>query len=185
MRKTHPDGPAPPVLIVVTGPPGSGKSTIAAGLRAKLSLPLIAKDHLKEVLAEALAIRGGRAASEPLGGATFEVLAHVVHELLRSGVSVIAEGNFTAGSSLLIDLPPVRTVQVHVTAAPALLRARMLERAADRHAVHWDAEAATEVAARAATGEWPPLPLDGALIEVDTTTWPDLDELTAQVADLV
>jgi hypothetical protein len=54
--------------------------------------------------------------------------------------------------------------------------------AADRHPVHWDAEAASEVAVRAAAAEWPPLSLAGELIEIDTTAWPDLDELTARVA---
>ncbi len=169
-----------PMLIVVTGPPGSGKSTIAAALRDRLGLPLIAKDGLKEVLGEALAIRG-RSESQPLGAATFELLAHVVHELLENGVSVIAEGNFTAESALFGALPPARIVQVHVSAEPALLRARMLDRAAKRHPVHWDGEAADEVAERAAADEWQPLPLDGDLLEVDTTSWPDVDDVTRNV----
>ena len=65
---------------------------------------------------------------------------------------------------------------MHVTAEPELLRARMLDRAAGRHPVHWDGEAADEVAGRAAADEWQPLPLDGDLLEVDTTSWPDLDD---------
>jgi hypothetical protein len=95
---------------------------------------------------------------------------------------VIAEGNFTAGSALFTELPPARIVQVHAAAEPSLLHTRMLDRAADRHPVHWDAEAASEVAVRAAAAEWPPLSLAGELIEIDTTAWPDLDELTARVA---
>lgn len=185
MSASHPQNPAGgPTLVVVTGPPGSGKSAIAAALRARLMLPLVAKDALKEVLGEALHVEG-RADSQQLGGAIFFLLAHVVHELLASGISVIAEGNFTAQSALFTNLPPSRIVQVHVTAEPELLRARMLERAGDRHAVHWDREAAEEVAARAATGEWAALPLAGELIEVDTTAWPDLDEIAARVAQLV
>ena len=164
----------------MTGPPGSGKSTIATALRGQLAFPLISKDGLKEVLGDALAVRG-RLESEPLGAATFEVLAHVVHELLENGVSVIAEGNFTPASALLRDLPPARIVQVHVTAEPELLRARMLDRAAGRHPVHWDGEAADEVAGRAAADEWQPLPLDGDLLEVNTTSWPDLDAVTGNV----
>jgi predicted kinase len=182
---SHPQNPAgDPVLVVVTGPPGSGKSAIAASLRARLGLPLVAKDTLKEVLGEALGV-DGRTDSQRLGGAIFVLLAHVVHELLANGVSVITEGNFTAQSALFADLPSARIVQVHVTAEPELLRARMLERAGDRHAVHWDREAADEVAARAATGEWAALPLAGELVEVDTTAWPNLDEIAALVAQLV
>lgn len=172
------------MLVVVTGPPGSGKSAVAAALRRRLGLPLIAKDTLKEVLGEALDIRG-RVESQPLGAAIFELLASIVHELLASGVSVVAEGNFHAASTLFADLPPARIVQVHVTADPALLRTRMLERAETRHPVHWDAEAADEVARRASAGEWCALSLQGELVEIDTTTWPHLDEVVARVAQLV
>jgi adenylate kinase family enzyme len=38
------------MLIVVTGAPGSGKSTIAVPLAGRLGLPLIAKDDIKEAL---------------------------------------------------------------------------------------------------------------------------------------
>ena len=172
------------MLVVVTGPPGSGKTAIAAELRYRLRLPLVAKDALKEVLGEALQVEG-RADSQRLGGAIFHLLAHVVHELLANGVSVIAEGNFEAESPLFTGLPAARIVQVHVTAEPELLRTRMLERAADRHSVHWDQDAADEVAARATAGAWSALPLDGVLIEVDTTEWPDLDELATGLARLL
>jgi predicted kinase len=175
---------AVPVLVVVTGPPGSGKSAIAAALRERLGWPLLAKDSLKEVLGGALEIHG-RGESQPLGAAVFTLLAHLAHELLANNVSLIVEGNFQAASALFAGLPPARIVQVHVTAEPELLRDRMLERAEHRHPVHWDADAADEVAARAAAGDWPALPLEGDLVEIDTSTWPDLPELAARVAQLV
>src|SRR3954466_15378346 len=83
-----------PRLVVVTGPPGAGKTTIASALRERLGLPLIAKDTLKEALGEALEVAGDRHASERLGVATFHVQLGIVRELLVTGVSVIAEGNF-------------------------------------------------------------------------------------------
>jgi predicted kinase len=182
---TQPQSPAgAPVLVLVTGPPGSGKSAVAATLREQLQLPLIAKDSLKEALGDALAVQG-RAESQPLGAAVFMLLARVAHELLANNVSLIAEGNFQAASALFVDLPPARIVQVHVTAEPALLRTRLLERAEHRHPVHWDAEAADEVAARAAAGDWPALPLGGELVEIDTTTWPDLHVVAARVGERV
>jgi hypothetical protein len=57
----------------------------------------------------------------------------------------------------------------------------MLNRGVDRHPVHYDDEAADEVSTRAAGGEWQPLTIGGCLIEIDTTTWPDLDEVLATV----
>jgi len=169
-----------PRLIVVTGPPGAGKTTIAGTLRDRLGLPLIAKDALKETLGDALEVHGGdREESRRLGAATFEVQLAVVRELLAAGVSLVVEGNFAVERAprWFAGLPPVRITQVHVTAAPATLRERMVSRDTHRHPVHYDRDAADEVLERAAAGEWPPLPLGGALVEVDTTVWPDLDEV--------
>jgi predicted kinase len=42
------------MLVLVTGLPGSGKTTLAAPLAAKLDLPLIAKDRFKELLFDVL-----------------------------------------------------------------------------------------------------------------------------------
>jgi predicted kinase len=168
-----------PRLIVVTGPPGAGKTTIAAALQARFGFPLITKDALKETLGGALGV-DDRARSQELGPAVFELLGLVVRELLGHGVSVIGEGNFTERSTLFAGLPPAEVVQVHVTAEPETLRRRLHERET-RHPVHYDREAADEVSARAAGGEWPALSIGGRLIEIDTTTWPNLDEVLSTI----
>jgi len=122
-----------------------------------------------------------RAESQRLGVAVFQLLADVVHELLRAGVSVIAEGNFVAGTALFRDLPDASIVQVHVSASPEVIAERLRGRDSHRHPVHYDAEAADEIAARVAAGAWEALPLAGRLVTVDTTVWPDLDEVCALV----
>jgi predicted kinase len=166
-------------LIVVTGPPAAGKSTIARAVADLLGWPLVAKDAIKETLAEALDVHG-RAESQALGVATFEVLFHVLDELLRARVSAVAEGNF-ARTEPFARLPPARALQVHVSAPPETLRARLADRPG-RHAVHYDAEAAAEIADRAAAGEWEPLPLDAELLRVDTEPFPDVGEVAGRVA---
>ena len=143
-------------------------------------MPLLAKDALKEELGDALSIRGS-ADSRRLGSAVFELLGSLVRELLSAGVSLVLEGNFAAGSPALADLPPARIVQVHLSAPPERLRARLLERDAHRHPVHYDREAADEIAERAARGEWQPLSLGGTLFELDASGPIDVAALAAEI----
>jgi predicted kinase len=174
-----------PRLVVVTGPPGSGKTTIAAALRERLGLPLIAKDAIKEALGDALEFDGDRHASRRLGVATFGVQFAIVRELLASGVSLIAEGNFRS-DEWFRSLPPARVAQVHVTAAPDAVRQRLLARDRHRHRVHYDREAADEVAESVRAGEWNALPLPGTVIALDTTdAWPDAAAVAARVRQVL
>src|SRR5437879_5794903 len=98
-----------PRLVIVSGPPGAGKTTVAGALREHLGLPLIAKDTLKELLGDAFGV-DDRARSQQLGSVVFELIALVIKELLEQGVSVIAEGNFTPRSTLVSALPPAEIV---------------------------------------------------------------------------
>jgi predicted kinase len=68
------------VLVLVTGPPASGKTTLAVPLAATLGLPLIGKDLIKEALFDALGT-GDRAWSRRLGRTSYEVLYAVAGAL--------------------------------------------------------------------------------------------------------
>jgi predicted kinase len=163
-----------PLLVVVTGPPASGKTTIARALSHKLRLPLVAKDDLKETLFDALGI-GDREWSRTLGRAAFALMFHLLEEQLSAGCSVVAEANFRE----FAQMPPHRGFQVYCTAPHEVLLERYAMRS--RHPGHLDEEVLAELRGGVLDG-YKPLALGTTLIELDTSGEVDLDALVAQVS---
>jgi predicted kinase len=173
------DVPAPPrrAAVVVNGPPGSGKTTLAAPLAAALGLPLLAKDAVKETLLDELGY-ADRAASRRIGAASGEVLwtvlggcpdgAVVESWLAPSLRAVVRAGLERAGIE--------RVVEVWCACPPEVARRRYAARA--RHPGHFDAELLDDLDEVLAGAE--PLGL-GPVLEVPTDRPVDV----AAVADAV
>ena len=80
-------------LIIVTGFPATGKTTIASHLSKTLILPLFTKDTYKELLFDQLGVKD-RAWSRQLGKAAIEILFRELEECLKADVSIIVDANF-------------------------------------------------------------------------------------------
>lgn len=160
-----------PTVVVVTGPPASGKSTIARELARELGVPFVSKDDLKERLYETF---GNDDALEPaIDGAALAILFSVAHGNLAAGVDVLVESNFDADTdtSRFRDLD-ARIVQIHCGGDADELVRTFAERARDgrRHPGHDDEPAdAEEVRRKIQAGCWGPLDLPGDLIRLDVT----------------
>ena len=83
-------------ILVITGLPASGKTTLARQLARRYRVALLAKDCFKEPLFDALGA-GDAAHSRRLSDISYEILFNVARELANAGTDFILEGNFRRG----------------------------------------------------------------------------------------
>jgi predicted kinase len=129
-----------PTLVVVSGPAGSGKTTLAHELARAIPCPAICRDEIKEGMAHA-AEGFEPAPGDALTRRTLPVFFAVVRLLLEHGVTVVAEAAFqdvvwSPNLELLTPLAETRVVQCHTE--PATAARRIAERGGARR-VHADA----------------------------------------------
>jgi predicted kinase len=172
------------VLVVVTGPPASGKTSLARALAHELDLPWISKDALKETLYDLFG--SGEELEQRLEEAARRLLLTVAEQQLASDLSAIVESNFDRDAELeplerLWREHPTRVVQIHCGGEEAQLLERFAERAAsdERHPGHEDRP--EEVRDDLERGRWDPLDLPGELIEVDLGEEPDVAALAKRL----
>ncbi|BCJ35457.1 hypothetical protein Athai_29600 [Actinocatenispora thailandica] len=82
-----------PTLVVVSGHPGSGKTTLAHRLAARLGCPAICRDEIKEGMVLGLPDYTA-AEGDAYTRRTFEVFFATLDLLSRNGVSLVAEAAF-------------------------------------------------------------------------------------------
>lgn len=166
-----------PVLIIVNGLPGTGKTTLARRLAADIHLPIFSRDGLYETLYDALECRSN--GSPPLlGSAAFALLYQVVGSVLAAGQSVIVEQFFgrpelrTAELLRLQHRYNFKPFQILCRAEGGVLLERFLARVGteERHGGHQDREWLEQNKARLLQEHLAPLALGGQLVEIDTTT---------------
>ncbi len=164
-----------PLLVVVSGKPATGKTTLGQRLAADLGLPFFARDALKETLFDALGV-ADRAWSRRLGAASFALLRRLTENMLSAGCSLVIEANFSAANDApfyqsLATRYGALVAQVWLTAAPATIARRFEQRAAsaERHPGHVELANMAEFRPALLRADDAPLPLDGALYAVDTT----------------
>jgi len=168
--------------VVVSGAPGTGKSTLAAALADSLQLPLLSLDQIKEALADVLGL-GDELWSNRVGDAA----AEVVFRLAKSVPGVVAEGWWRRDRRVRAVEEFQGCIEVFCRCDPAVAQQRATARhRQQRHPIHRDVINPTILEVLAATvAEVEPLRLGRELIEVDTTYAYDLDELVARVSAAV
>ncbi|HEX7255173.1 MAG TPA: AAA family ATPase [Gaiellaceae bacterium] len=166
-----------PLLVVVSGPPGSGTTTLAHSLARAIPCPAVCRDEIKEGLVHGLAdYRPAPGDAEAYR--TLEIFFGVLGYLVNAGVSLIAEAAFQhalwePGLRPLLDRANVRIV--HCRADSAVVQERIDRRAAEvpgRRPIHGNS---------GLVEDFDQLRLPVPSLEVDTTDGyePSLDEIVA------
>ena len=169
---------ATPLVVVVTGPPASGKTTVAERLAEALEVPLLTKDSIKERLFDELGWSDGEW-SNTLGRASILLLHDLSERLVAARVPHVVEANFEALSTERLAALHARLVQVYCSAPPDVLIRRFEER--PRHPGHVDDT--WNLADELDKGRWPRLELDAPTIEYETETGAP-DEVVVRVLAL-
>jgi predicted kinase len=173
-------GVAIPVFVVVSGPPASGKSTLAPVLARELGLPLVAKDTIKEALMSVLPVPDVES-SRQLGRAAIAAMLAVAAE--SSGGAVIDCNLRRSLATETVSRLPGLVIEVFCRCDRAVAKDRYTARAGSRHAGHFDGmrrpdELWDEAVTEPAPGGWP-------VLEVDTNHPVDLAEVLSFVRTTV
>ena len=143
--------------MVVSGPPASGKSTLAPALANELGLPLIAKDTIKDGLRSVLPVPDVEA-SRQLGRASVAAMLAVAAQAPCGAVieSTFHRSRAVAGLRRL----PGKVVEVFCRCDAEVARVRYQARADSRRAGHFDRirtveELWNDEVAQPVAGGWP------------------------------
>lgn len=165
--------PGAPVIAVVAGPPGAGKSTLAHALANQVGIPAIIRDEIKQGMVTATGPRN--TGYEDLNIPTLHAFFDTLTVLARAGVSVVAEAAFQdkLWRPNLIPLTELAQVRIiHCTAPQHVLQNRITHRAEhDPHRrAHNDTDLIAEITAGTRTADsFVPVQMDVAQMTVYTT----------------
>jgi predicted kinase len=169
-------------LVLVSGAPGAGKTSLAIPLAARLQLPLLSKDIIKEELFDSLGRDDlSREWSRQLGAASMQLM----WELAAYAPAVVLEANFRPHSDYergRITALSDHVVEVYCACPPEIAARRYRERARTEghHPVHVDHELPTGF-----ESEYDEPIGVGRVIVVDTTAPVDVDAVAVEVAAML
>ena len=164
------------LYVVVSGPPASGKSTLAPLLAAALGLPLIAKDTIKDAMMSVLPVPDVET-SRQIGRAAVVAMLAVAAESVPG--AVIESNFYRSHAAQSLRRLPGAVIEVFCRCDQETAATRYAARAGSRHAGHFDRERTpTELwnpeVAEPVAGGWP-------VIEVNTEQPLDVPEIMQRI----
>jgi len=173
-----------PLLIIVSGPPSSGKTTLAKSIAQKFNLPLITKDNLKEILFDTIGWKD-REWSKKVGSASFAIMHYFLDSLMATGQSIIIEGNFKTEFESQHLKPRLikfnyKAIQIMCQCDGKILFDRFKQRSesGERHPGHCDTLNYEELKDSLLIGKYEPLDIECPIIIFDSTHLNQIDYST-------
>jgi predicted kinase len=170
-----------PLLVIVSGAPATGKTTLGRQIAETFRLPFFHKDGIKEILFETLGWQD-REWSKKLGLSSIYILYYLVEAQLRAGRSCVVESNFATELAtqefLALKLKyPFNSFQIICVSDPQIIAHRYRTRAEshERHSGHVDHVLADELDASALIFKHGPMALGGQVIIVNTSDFATTD----------
>jgi len=170
-----------PRLIIVTGRPAAGKSTLANWLSKELKLPFVSKDTIREVLFERLDWKD-RPWAQLLGRASVDMMFYFAEAELVVNRSIIMDNSFDPGisNSRFQELKAeyqADSIQIVCNSDRETLFKRFKARAetGNRHPGHGDSDALNQLYEYLGDDKSQTLDIQGEVIEVDTTDFEKID----------
>jgi len=173
------------LFLVMSGLPGSGKTTLGRSLARSLDLPLLDKDDILEGLFDSLGIGDAEWRSR-LSRSADEVLRRLA---LHSGGAVLAsfwkhpQNTSASGTpTSWLDALPGPIIEVHCDCSPEMAARRFLAR--QRHGGHLDDQKRPDdvVAGFIQLDALGPLGI-GALIRIDTSAAVDAETVVSRLKE--
>ena len=173
-----------PLVIIISGAPCTGKTTLGQRIAADLRLPFLSKDRIKELLFDTLGV-GDREWSKKLGAATMELLFMLAETELAAWRSFVLEANFRPAQAdrqfmALKEKFEFSARQIECYAATEVLLVRFQARteSGERHPGHIDHVTYPEVVADLSNGVYGPLKVADEIYLVDTTDFAKIEYQT-------
>ncbi len=168
-------------LIIITGLPCTGKTTLGKKLAEEFHLPFICKDDIKEILFDGLGWQD-REWSKKIGGASYDLLYYIAESILKAKKSLIVETNFNPrfANGKFIDLKKkydFMPFQVRCITDGEILLDRFAERAnsGNRHPGHIDSESLDEWRPILLQGKIEAMDIEGEVFDIDTSNFDKID----------
>jgi predicted kinase len=155
-----------PTLIVISGPPGAGKTTLAHRIAEAISCPAISRDEIKEGMVHATPTFEP-SQGDDLTRRTFPLFFEVLRLLLESGVTVVAEAAFDDERWRPNLIPLARLASLRIVQCHTDFETRMSRRTGRIRKAHADAQTLADP--QQLVDRFDRLNIDAPSVDVNTT----------------